>query len=111
MEKMSICEPPTVIHHISPYPSGRLAEWIEQGKAAVEDELGKQLYSKLITGKAETLQEKQGKSAARYFRKLVGEKLKLDEKKKLGKVFLWAADGRVWMGGTVPDIPEYTKIL
>jgi len=54
---------------------------------------------------------KQGKSAARYFRKLVGEGLKLDEKKKLGKVFLWAADGRVGMGGTVPDIPEYTKIL
>ncbi|MBN1574066.1 MAG: thermonuclease family protein [Deltaproteobacteria bacterium] len=69
----------------------QLAEWIKEGKAPIEKELGKFLLPKLETGKAGTLQEDQGEEASRKFTDMVEEKLKRPSGKPRS-VFIMAAD-------------------
>lgn len=69
----------------------QLADWIKAGKAPVNDGLAKHLHPKLATGKAGTLQEKQGEAATEELKKLI--KIKLAKPKgKRRNVFLRAAD-------------------
>lgn len=69
----------------------QLAEWILQGIAPIEKDLGKYLYPKLATGAAGTLHEEQGKKAKEHFEELLEKKLTLPSGKKRN-VFLRAAD-------------------
>ena len=69
----------------------QLAEWIKEGKAPINADLGKYLHPKLVTGTAGTLHEEQGKKATKQFEDLLDEKLKLPNGKKRN-VFLRAAD-------------------
>lgn len=69
----------------------QLAEWIKEGKAPVNRELGKYLYPKLASGEAGTLQEEQGKRATEEFQKLLDEKLTLPNGKRRD-LFIYAAD-------------------
>lgn len=69
----------------------QLATWIKQGKAPIDQALGKYLYPKLASGRAGTLQETQGKQATAAFEKLLEDKLGLPNGKKRS-VFIWAAD-------------------
>lgn len=68
-----------------------LANWIQAKKVPINDDLGNYLYPKLITGKAGTLQENQGKNATKEFLKLLNNKLTRPSGTKR-KVFLYAAD-------------------
>jgi endonuclease YncB( thermonuclease family) len=69
----------------------QLGDWIEQGKAPVEEGLGKYLLPKLRTGAAGRLQEKQGQAATDQFRKLLDERLTRPNGTKR-RLFMWAAD-------------------
>jgi len=69
----------------------QLAEWIKEGKAPVNRNLGEYLYPKLATGKAGTLQEEQGKRATEEFQRLLDEKLTLPNGKKRD-LFIYVAD-------------------
>ncbi len=69
----------------------QLAEWIAAGKAPLDDGLAQHLAPKLATGKAGTLQETQGTRAAKFFAKLLKEKLTRPDGTKR-RVFLRAAD-------------------
>jgi endonuclease YncB( thermonuclease family) len=69
----------------------QLAEWIQNGKAHINTDLGKYLSPRLATRTAGTLQEKQGKEAMKQFEELLNKKLTLPNGKKRN-VFLWAAD-------------------
>jgi endonuclease YncB( thermonuclease family) len=69
----------------------QLAEWIVQGIAPIDKDLGKHLYPKLATGAAGTLHEEQGKKAKVHFEELLDRKLALPNGKKRN-VFLRAAD-------------------
>jgi endonuclease YncB( thermonuclease family) len=53
----------------------KLAEWIYQGKAPIDDKLAAFLYPRLVTGQAGTLQEHQGKQAAAMFEDLLEKRL------------------------------------
>ncbi|MEW5719175.1 MAG: thermonuclease family protein, partial [Chloroflexota bacterium] len=53
----------------------QLADWIQQGKAPIQDDLAKHLLPKIATGNAGTLQETQGTQATAEFTKLLDEKL------------------------------------
>ncbi len=53
----------------------QLADWIQQGKAPIQDGLAEYLQPKLVTGNAGTLQENQGTQATAEFTKLISEKL------------------------------------
>lgn len=69
----------------------QLAEWIKEGKAPINHDLGMYLYPKLASGKAGTLQEEQGKRATEEFQKLLDEKLTLPSGKKRD-LFIYVAD-------------------
>jgi endonuclease YncB( thermonuclease family) len=53
----------------------KLAEWIYQGKAPIDDQLAAYIYPRLVTGQAGTLQEHQGKQAAAMFEDLLDKRL------------------------------------
>jgi endonuclease YncB( thermonuclease family) len=53
----------------------KLAEWIYQGQAPIDDKLAAYLYPRLQTGQAGTLQEHQGKQAAAMFEDLLEKRL------------------------------------
>jgi len=69
----------------------QLAAWIEEGKAPIQEDLGRLLVPKLETGKAGTLQEQQGIEVARVFKNLLEERLKLPSG-KARRLFIRAAD-------------------
>ncbi len=69
----------------------QLAEWIEQGKAPIDDSLAAHIQPKIQTGQAGTLQETQGKKASEQFDMLVDKKLAKDNGKKR-PLFLRAAN-------------------
>jgi len=69
----------------------QLAEWIKQGKAPVNKGLGEYLYPRLATGKAGTLQKKQGDKATEKFRQLLEKKLTRPTGSKR-RVYLRASD-------------------
>jgi len=68
-----------------------LADWINEGKAPVNDGLASYLYPKLATGTAGTLQKQQGKKATEEFQKLLDQRLKKPNGKKRS-LFIRAAD-------------------
>jgi endonuclease YncB( thermonuclease family) len=53
----------------------KLAEWIYQGQAPIDDQLAAYIYPRLVTGQAGTLQEHQGKQAAAMFEDLLDKRL------------------------------------
>jgi endonuclease YncB( thermonuclease family) len=69
------------------------------------------LYPKLITGKAGTLQEKQGNKATEVFRKLLEKKLTRPKKKIKRKIFIYAADEHFDQYGRLLAYmsPKYSK--
>ncbi len=69
----------------------QLADWIQQGKAPLKDDLAQYLHPKIETGTAGTLQEQQGVSAKNKFQELLDEKLTRPSGTKRN-VFLYAAD-------------------
>lgn len=69
----------------------QLAVWIQDGKAPVQRELGDYLYPKLVTGRAGTLQEEQGRQATDEFMKMLDEKLTRPSSRKR-RLFIRAAD-------------------
>jgi len=69
----------------------RLAEWIQQGKAPISDDLAATLHPRLVTGSAGTLQENQGKQAKREFSRIVTERITRPNGKQRN-IFLCAAD-------------------
>jgi endonuclease YncB( thermonuclease family) len=69
----------------------QLAEWIKEGKAPIDKELGKFLIPKLKTGKAGTLQEEQGEMATEKFVEMVKEKLERPSG-RARNVFIMASD-------------------
>lgn len=69
----------------------QLAEWIQQGKAPVSDELAAHLHPRLASGAAGTLQETQGQTASQEFQRLVEEKLRRPSGRRRN-VFLHSAD-------------------
>lgn len=69
----------------------QLAEWIQQGKAPVNDALAAHLHPRLATGTAGALQETQGNRAADEFKRLLAEKLKRPNG-KLRDLFVQTAD-------------------
>ncbi len=70
----------------------QLAEWIEDGVAPIDPELGAFLSPKLNSGKAGSLQEEQGIEATKVFRNLVKEKLERPGSSRKRSVFLRIAD-------------------
>jgi len=60
----------------------QLAEWIQQGKAPVEDGLAAFLHPRLAAGAPGTLQEQQGIQATEYFKDLVEQKITLPSGRK-----------------------------
>lgn len=69
----------------------QLADWIKAGEAPINKGLGNYLYPRLATGKAGTLQEKQGDKATKKFKELIEKKLKRPGGTRR-RVFLKAAD-------------------
>jgi endonuclease YncB( thermonuclease family) len=69
----------------------QLAEWIEEGKAPIDKDLGKHILPKIKTGKAGTLQLEQGNKATEMFFKLVKEKLEKPDG-DMKSVYIRAAD-------------------
>jgi endonuclease YncB( thermonuclease family) len=69
----------------------QLAKWIQDGKAPVYSGLGNYLHTKLVTGRAGSLQEEQGEKATKMFKDLLKQKLTRPSGTKR-KVFLRAAD-------------------
>jgi endonuclease YncB( thermonuclease family) len=69
----------------------QLAKWIKTGKAPVWKGLGEYLYPKLATGKAGTLQEKQGEEAAKAYQGILDETLTLKSGKRRN-LFMYAAN-------------------
>ncbi|MBA2848456.1 nuclease [Thermosulfuriphilus ammonigenes] len=70
----------------------QLGEWLKEGKVPIKDSLAEYLYPKLASGKAGSLQEKQGRLAAEYFRKLLEKRLSDPQKKRKRGIFLRTAD-------------------
>lgn len=70
----------------------QLAEWMHQGLAPINEDLSTLLQPKLSTGKAGTLQEKQGKKATEVFRNLIEENLNKPNSTRKRNVYLRAAD-------------------
>ncbi len=66
----------------------QLADWIEEGKAPIDDGLADFLHPKLKTGTAGTLQLQQGEAATQEFERLLDERVT----RKSRKVFVRAAD-------------------
>lgn len=69
----------------------QLAEWIKEGKAPIDKDLGKFLRPKLETGSAGTLHGEQGEKATEEFMKLVEKKLKRPNG-RTRSVFIMASD-------------------
>jgi endonuclease YncB( thermonuclease family) len=69
----------------------QLADWIDQGKTHISDDLRQYLIPKLESGQAGTLQEEQGVKATEELEKLLDEKLTKPNGKKRS-VFVRAAD-------------------
>jgi endonuclease YncB( thermonuclease family) len=69
----------------------QLAEWLQAGRAPVNDNLAAYLRPRLATGRAGTLQLEQGERASEEFRRIVDEKLTRPNGSKR-RVFLRAAD-------------------
>ncbi len=78
----------------------QLAQWIEQGKAPIDADLGKFLRPKLATGTAGTLQKQQGDLAAKAFQDLLDAKLTKPNGRKRS-VFLRTADEKFDQYGRV----------
>ncbi|NOY97678.1 MAG: nuclease, partial [Chloroflexi bacterium] len=70
----------------------QLANWLQQGKAPVHDDLAAHLYPKLASGQAGTLQEQQGVKATDVFKALVEEKLTPPHGGRKRSVYLSVAD-------------------
>lgn len=70
----------------------QLAEWMHQGLAPINEDLSTLLQPKLSTGKAGTLQEKQGEKATEVFRNLIEENLNKPNSTRKRNVYLRAAD-------------------
>ncbi|XSG86591.1 MAG: thermonuclease family protein [Methylohalobius sp. ZOD2] len=69
----------------------QLADWLQAGKAPVEDDLAAYLHPKLKTGEAGTLQRQQGEAATRAFQTLLEQNLAKPNGRKRS-LFLRAAD-------------------
>jgi endonuclease YncB( thermonuclease family) len=69
----------------------QLADWIQQGKAPIDDDLAAYLHPRLASGQAGTLQQRQGELATEAFDRLLGEKLKRPSGRRRN-VFLRTAD-------------------
>jgi endonuclease YncB( thermonuclease family) len=67
-----------------------LADWLKQGKAPADADLAAQLYPRLVTGKAGSLQKSQGDAAAATFRDLLAQRLNLPNGRKR-KLYVRAA--------------------
>ncbi len=52
-----------------------LADWIQQGKAPISDDLAAYLHPRLATGQAGTLHERQGQQAAATFKQMLDQML------------------------------------
>lgn len=70
----------------------QLAEWMHQGVAPINEDLSMLLQPKLSTGKAGTLQGKQGAKATEVLRNLMEEKLSKPGSSRKRNVYLRAAD-------------------
>ncbi len=70
----------------------QLAEWMHQGLAPINEDLSTLLQPKLSTGKAGTLQEKQGEKATEVFRNLIEENLNKPNSTRKRNVYLRGAD-------------------
>jgi endonuclease YncB( thermonuclease family) len=68
-----------------------LAEWFQEGKAPITDDLAAILHPRLVTGEAGTLQERQGKQAKDEFSRIVTERITKPNGKQRN-IFLCAAD-------------------
>lgn len=88
-----------------------LAKWIQQGEAPIHKGLGKYIQPKIATGKAGTLQLKQGERATKEFEDLLEKKLKRPGKKSKRSVFIRAADEHFDQYGRLLAYmaPSYTK--
>ena len=95
--RMLSIDTPEVHYPGNQKPSGwddrlsQLADWIQNGKAPISNDLGGKLSAKLISGTAGTLQETQGKTATLTFQQILEDKLTKPNGSKR-KVFLRAAD-------------------
>jgi endonuclease YncB( thermonuclease family) len=69
----------------------QLADWIKEGKAPVNADLGEYLVPKLSTGTAGSLQLQQGEKATETFQQLIDEKLTRDNGSKR-KMFIRCAN-------------------
>ena len=69
----------------------RLADWIYQGRAPIEDDLAAYFHPRLATGRAGTLQEHQGKQAAAVFEEMLQRRLTRPNGSKRS-LFVYAAD-------------------
>jgi endonuclease YncB( thermonuclease family) len=70
----------------------QLAEWITQGKAPINDDLGAFLQPRLASGRAGTLQKEQGDQATAAFNALLDEKLTRPNSSRKRDLFLRAGD-------------------
>lgn len=88
----------------------QLADWIQQGKAPIDDDLAAILQPKLATGVAGTLQKKQGEDASEAFTTIVKEKLKKPSG-RYRSVFLLAANSPFDIYGRLLAYmaPKYTS--
>jgi len=87
-----------------------LANWIDQGKAPINNDLGKKLKPKLAHGKAGTLQLSQGKTATLKFVELLEQSLTKPSGSKR-KLYLRSADESFDSYGRLLAYisPHYTK--
>jgi len=68
-----------------------LAEWMQEGRAPITDDLASILHPRLATGEAGMLQERQGKQAKDEFSRIVTERITKPNGKQRN-IFLCAAD-------------------
>ncbi|MDY6865500.1 MAG: thermonuclease family protein [Halobacteriota archaeon] len=69
----------------------RLSDWIKDGDAPINKDLGEHIIPKIATGKAGTLQKDQGKEASDHFKEIIDEALTRPKGTKR-KVFLYASE-------------------
>ena len=88
----------------------KLADWMENGKAPVNQGLADYLHPKLDIDNAGTLQKQQGDKATEELDNLLEEKLTKDGNKKRN-LFLWAADSHFDQYGRLLAYiaPNYTR--
>ncbi|MDY6959535.1 MAG: thermonuclease family protein, partial [Halobacteriota archaeon] len=69
----------------------KLSDWIKDGDAPINKDLGEYIIPKIATGKAGTLQKEQGKEASDHFKEMIDEAL-IRPKGTKRKVFLYASE-------------------